>query len=54
MGHYHPLMGGMRVPRKLRTLPAGAQVPGRVTLAGPALAEEPDEVCPTTMIGPQA
>jgi hypothetical protein len=51
VGYYLLELGRRRVPRKLRAMSAGAQAPGRVTLAGEALAQEPDEVCPTTIIG---
>jgi hypothetical protein len=38
-------------PQKIGAMSAGAKTPGRVTLAGQALAEEPDKVCPTTHMG---
>jgi hypothetical protein len=44
MGHQLFVVGGLCVQRKLGAKPVGE-------LAGQTLAEEPDEVCPTTTIG---
>jgi hypothetical protein len=52
MGHHYFVVGGLRVSWKLGAMPGGqAKAPGRVILAGQALAEEPDEVCPTKTTG---